>query len=189
MKQLTTIAMLLFALAFAVLAQEKGLPSTQASLVAAERAFAKLAVERGINESFITYFADDGIGFNPHPHKVREVLKRSPTPATRSTVVLNWAPVYGDISQAGDLGYNTGPTIFEDHGPEKRPTRHGLFFSVWKKQNDGTWRVVLDIGADTPSAVAAIDAPFRAARHTENKQTTKSANIEARELCLVKART
>ncbi len=178
MKQLTTLAILIFVSASAVGAQDKDLPPSQASLVATERAFAKLAVERGINESFITYFADDGIGFNPHPHKVRETLSRAPAQATRSTIVLNWAPIYGDVSQAGDLGYNTGPTVFEDHGPQKRPTQHGLFFSVWKKQSDGSWRVVLDIGANTPAAAAAIDAPFRAAGRTGNKPTTKQVNVE-----------
>ncbi len=178
MKQLTSLVILLIGLAPAVLAQEKDVPPTQASLVSTERAFARLAVERGINESFITYFADEGIGFAPHPYKVKEVLNRRPAPTARPALVLNWAPIYGDISRAGDLGYNTGPTVFEDHGPEKRPTDHGMFFSVWKKQSDGSWRVVLDMGASTPSAVAAIDAPFRAAPRSGTKPVAGRVNIE-----------
>ena len=185
MKQLTTF-ILVFILVLAVFAQDKQLPDAQTSLVDTERAFAKLAVDRSVNESFIAYFADEGIGFNPHPHKVRETLSRVPAPTKRSPIVLNWAPIYGDISQAGDLGYNTGPTVVEDHGPQKRPTRHGLFFSVWKKQSDGSWRVVLDIGADTPSAVASLDTPFVAARRSETKRNAEQVNVEEEKAALLK---
>ena len=76
MKLLGAITLSLFVLTFPVLTQEKDLPPAQADLVNAERAFAKLAGERGVRESFIAYFADDGIGFAPHPHKVKECEPR-----------------------------------------------------------------------------------------------------------------
>src|SRR5215470_19607703 len=104
MKPFFTIALSLFVLTLPALTQEKDLPPAQADLVNTERAFAKLAVERGVRESFIAYFADDGIGFAPHPLKVKERLSNSPAPATLPSLTLNWAPVYGDIAQAGDLG-------------------------------------------------------------------------------------
>ncbi len=178
MKPFFTIVLLLFALTFPALTQEKDLPPAQAELVNTERAFAKLAVERGIRDSFIAYFADDGIGFAPHPHKVKEALSNSPAPAARSPIVLNWAPVYGDISQAGDLGWNTGPTVFEDTSPAKKPARHGMFFSVWKKQSDGNWRVVVDLGADTPAAVAPLNAPFKTSYSSSSKRPAGSVNVE-----------
>ena len=133
LKQLIITTLLVFGVSFNGLPKDGRLPPAQAELVAAERAFAQLSVERGIRESFITYFAADGIGFRPHPYKVKEVLSNRPVPATRSPIVLNWAPIHGDISRSGDLGYNTGPTVSEDRGPDKTPTAHGMFFSVWKK--------------------------------------------------------
>jgi ketosteroid isomerase-like protein len=177
MKPFMAIAFLLFVLTLPALTQEKALPPAQAELVNTERAFARLSVERGVRESFMTYFADDGIGFAPHPHKVKETLSRRPAPATRPPAVLNWAPVYGDIAQAGDLGWNTGPTVFEDTSPEKKPTRHGLFFSVWKKQSDGNWRVVLDLGGDTPAAAAPLNAPFKTSYRASNKRSATSVNV------------
>jgi len=90
--------------------------------------------------------------------------------------------VYGDVAQAGDLGWNTGPTVIEDTSPEKKPARHGMFFSVWKRQGDGSWRVALDLGADTPAAVAPLNAPFktsyRASGRTPDKQPAASVNVE-----------
>jgi ketosteroid isomerase-like protein len=144
-------------------AQEKGLSPAFSSMVSTERAFAKMAGTHGVRNSFITFFADDGINFTPHPVKTRESLISTPAPGTLPPIVLNWAPIYGDIASSEDLGYNTGPFLVEDKSPEKRPSRHGMFFSVWRRQVDKSWKVVLDMGASTPSAVAPLDAPFVAA--------------------------
>jgi ketosteroid isomerase-like protein len=187
MKPLGAIIFLLSALALPSLTQEKDLPPAQAELVNAERAFAKLAVERGVRESFITYFADDGIGFAPHPHNVKERFSNSPAPDTRSPTALNWAPVYGDIAQAGDLGWNAGPTVIEDTSAEKKPARHGMFFSVWKKQSDGSWRVALDIGADTPAAVAPLNAPFKTSYRASSKPPRAGVKVEEEIAGLLKA--
>ncbi len=136
-------------------AADAGLPPAQQELFDSERAFVRLAAERGFRDSFHAYFADDGIAFNPHPFRVRAALAGQPS--TPAPMGAGWAPVYGDISAAGDLGWNSGPLVFA--GRIGQPGRHGLFFSVWKRQPDGTFRVVLDIGSDTPSAVVPLDEP------------------------------
>ncbi len=115
----------------------------------------RLAAEKGFRDSFYAYFADDGIAFNPHPFRVRVALAGQPS--TPAPMGADWAPVYGDVAAAGDLGWNTGPLVFA--GRDGKPDRHGMFFSVWKRQPDGSFKVVLDIGSDTPSAVVPIDEP------------------------------
>lgn len=135
------------------------MPADQAAMVAAERAFVKLAAERGFRDSFYQYFAPDGVAFGPHPFRVRVALERQPSsPGPMGAI---WAPVWGDISQAGDLGWNTGPLLYEARPAQNRPERHGMFFSVWKKQADGNWLVVVDLGNDTPQAVVPLDTPYR----------------------------
>ena len=59
--------------------------------------------------------------------------------------------MYGDVSRAGDLGYDTGPSANSDLSSKKEPTRYGYFFSIWKKQPNGAWRVVLDLGTQNPA--------------------------------------
>jgi ketosteroid isomerase-like protein len=141
------------------LAGDAPMPADQAAMVAAERAFVQLAAERGFRDSFYRYFAPEGIAFGPHPFRTRTVLERQPSaPGPMGAV---WAPVWGDISQAGDLGWNTGPLLFEARPAQNRPERHGMFFSVWKKQPDGSWLVVLDLGSDTPQPVVPLDTPYR----------------------------
>ncbi len=109
------------------------MPPAQQELFDTERAFVRLAAEKGFRDSFYEYFADDGVAFNPHPFRVRVTLAGQP--ATPPPMGADWAPVYGDVSAAGDLGWNTGPLLYA--GRDGQPDRHGLFFSVWKRQANG----------------------------------------------------
>jgi ketosteroid isomerase-like protein len=137
------------------LAAGGALPPAQQALFDTERAFVRAAAEQGFRDSFYAYFANDGIAFNPHPFRVRVALAGQPS--TPPPMGADWAPVWGDIAAAGDLGWNTGPLLYP--GRDGKPDRHGLFFSVWKRQADGSFKVVLDIGSDTPAAVVPLAEP------------------------------
>src|SRR5262245_14019400 len=130
--------------------QEKKLSPTLASLVEEERVFARTCVEKGIRSSFLAFFADDAINFWPHPVKAREALLKEPAPSERPPVTLNWEPLRAAVSGAGDLGYTTGPTLTTDDKENHKPIRSGYYFSIWRRQSDGGWKVELDIGIKTP---------------------------------------
>jgi ketosteroid isomerase-like protein len=145
-------------------------------LAAAERAFAAETVKVGFRDGFIKFFADDGIGFGPHPERTKDVLQKRPAQTGPRTLVFNWQPMFGDISAAGDMGYTTGPVLFTPQGPDAKPPWHGIYFSVWQKQPDGTWKVAIDMGVDTPQAVAAIDTKFMAANARRRSVKSTSAD-------------
>lgn len=149
-RTLSATAVILTLVGSGIAQKDKSLPPALSSLVEAERAFARTSVEKGVRASFIEYFADDGIAFQPDLIRVKETYLKRPAPAMKPPVTLNWQPVYADVAQAGDLGYTTGPYVFTDQSPEKSPTRYGFYFSVWKKQADGTWKVAIDCGIATP---------------------------------------
>jgi len=151
-------------------------------LAAAERAFAAETLKVGFRDGFIKYFADDGIGFGPHPQRTREVLLKSPSPTRPRTTIFNWAPMFGDISSAGDLGYTTGPVLYTDITENPKPPRHALYFSVWQKQSDGSWKVAIDMGVDTPEAVAPIDTGFTAAKVFQVGQKGKLSELSEQNL-------
>jgi ketosteroid isomerase-like protein len=136
-----------------------------ASLVETERAFARRCGEVGVRDSFIEFFAEDGVNFMPAPTKTREAFMKRPAQTTR-TATLNWRPAYADVSLAGDLGYTTGPVVQTDNA-RKNPPRYSYYFSVWRKQRDGSWKVELDLGVETP---ADDPSPFRAAPQTGWRQ-------------------
>ena len=111
------------------------------SLVAAERAFARMSVEQGMRDAFLEYLAADGVIFRPLATSGRQAWEsRGPVAAT-----LVWEPVFAEVSAAGDLGYTTGPWELRPHDPQ-RPTGYGHYVSVWQKQAGRAWRVAVDIG-------------------------------------------
>lgn len=145
---MSSVILLLAGLAGATARAAAPPPSALDSLAAAERAFARTSVEKGIRASFLEFFAADGLAFGPAPENVHEAYAAVPAPATRPPVTLDWAPVTGDVSASGDFGWTTGPyTLSDDRGDAL--TRHGYYFSVWKKQSDGAWKVVADFGTIT----------------------------------------
>jgi ketosteroid isomerase-like protein len=180
------LALLLLAFALVAPAQQGGYTPALVSLVEAERAFSRTSVERGVRESFLAFFADDGINFQPHPTNTREALLKRPAPATRPPVTLYWEPVFADVSRAGDLGYTTGPYRLSDRSAERRPTQHGYYFSIWKRQPDGAWKVVVDVGISTP---APDDAErrlrFQAAWQPSPAKTTAVTSDPERERALL----
>lgn len=181
-KKLAIVSLIVFCLVVSAWSQEKSLSPALSSLVEAERSFAKLAGEIGVRDSFIAYFADDGINFLPHPTNTREAFRKRPVPTGKPQSVLKWAPIYGDVSQAGDLGYSTGPSVVEPLGENKRPPSHGLFFSVWKKQVDGNWRVAVDLGIQLDAPFAPLDAPYQPARQWKAKALKSNLDDERAQL-------
>jgi ketosteroid isomerase-like protein len=128
-------------------------------LADAERAFAKLALAKGVAHSFHENFADDGIGFSPQPVKVKAAMaKRPPLDTTKPRAMLDWYPVLSDLAASGEMGFNLGPSLLTPPPGDSAKPRHGYFFSVWKRQADGKFKVVLDIGSDTSGPVAG-DSP------------------------------
>src|SRR5918911_387999 len=103
-KYLSTL-LILFALAIAVMPQTTNAPSDLQSLVEAERAFARTALDKGIREAFIANIADDGVLFRPRAVAGKKWMEEH----TSQPGVLTWQPVFAFVSRAGDMGYTTGP--------------------------------------------------------------------------------
>ena len=150
--------------------QSQPISPTLKSLFDAERAFAKRCGEVGIRASFTEFFADDGIALRPHPVKYKEAVKDRPAPPNPLAFELLWEPIFGEVSAASDLGYDTGPSVFTDKTAEKPAPSYGFFFSVWKKQADGSWKVALDLGTDTK-------VPYTGSREPQTLPPDKTKSI------------
>ncbi|MCU1307232.1 MAG: hypothetical protein JWN45_1927 [Acidobacteriaceae bacterium] len=141
----TTFTFLLCS-ALAVSAQQMG---ALKSMVDAERRFARASVDTNMRDSFLAFFAPDGVEFSPGPVNVKETFSKQQDPPKPPPMTLDWDPVFANVSQAGDLGFTTGPYILTDNA-KKAPARQGYFFSIWKKQANGELKVVLDYGIEAP---------------------------------------
>ena len=128
------------------------------SLVSAERAFAAATATLGVRDGFLAFFADDAITFEPVLGRYKDALEERPLPTYPLSVLLRWAPEEGDVSASNDIGWLTGPFTVESATPSPEPPPGGWYFSVWKRQKDSTWKVLIDVGIETPPHGIIIDS-------------------------------
>lgn len=64
---------------------------------------------------------------------------------------LSWQPTNAEVASSGDLGYTTGTYELKMQPGGALVDDHGKYTTVWKKQADGQWKVVVDIfNSDVP---------------------------------------
>ena len=131
---------------------EKNFPRSLAPVVEAEHAFAQHSIDHGMKPAFLRYAAPDGVIVNRSGpvNAIETWARRDPAP----TGLLTWWPVYADVSRAGDMGWTTGPFEFREKPSDEKPADTGHFFTVWRKQRDGSWKFVLDLGIQHPAPAA-----------------------------------
>jgi ketosteroid isomerase-like protein len=148
---MTRICLVLLLLFFAVPTFAKKDKSLEASdlLFRLEAQFAADVAQHG-HAAFLTHFADEGVevvdggGFD----NIDAMRKQAPWP---EGTTLTWMPVKADMAASGDLGYTYGTYVFTSKNKEgKLVASYGKYTSIWKKQKDGEWKVVVDMGNSNP---------------------------------------
>jgi len=117
-----------------------------------EARFAKDVLERG-GAGFAAWFAQDGValGNGAAPLVGSVAIARSANWSPRD-YQLTWTPTDAQMSPSGDMGYTWGH--YEGHSKDANGnpvTTSGRYITVWRKQPDGSWKVVLDAGANEPA--------------------------------------
>jgi hypothetical protein len=125
------------------------------TVVEAEYAFAASAKPLGTRGAFLKYLANDSILCTPAP--VNGIT--STTAGKPNSDTLEWYPTHSHTAGSGDLGYTTGPWTYRT--ADGKTEVHGTFLSVWRKQPDGAWRVVVDCGVSHPKP-AVVPAGLKA---------------------------
>jgi ketosteroid isomerase-like protein len=118
-----------------------------------EADFMKAAAERG-SAGYMSYYADDAVEL---PNGVaalqgKETIAQTMGFLDQKENQLSWTPVGADMAASGDLGYTYGTYEFRSKDKDgKLSVAHGKYTSIWKKQKDGSWKVVLDMGNASPN--------------------------------------
>ena len=118
-----------------------------------EARFAKDVADRG-GAAFSEWFADDGValGNGEAPVVGRVAIAKSANWSPK-VYQLTWTPTDAVMGPSGDMGYTWGH--FEGHSKDANGnpvTTSGRYITIWRKQPDGIWKVVLDAGANEPAA-------------------------------------
>jgi len=144
-----------------------------------ERAFARRAAQVGVRDSFLEFFADAAIRFGDAPEPAKPFLQQI-KPQPPSVVELLWEPRIGDVAASGELGWLSGPASRIVHGAPV-PVTELAYFSIWQRQANGAFRVLIDQGITTPTAPAfateftRVDATDRYVGASGDGQATLAA--------------
>ncbi len=122
-------------------------------MVKTEQAFSKMAEEKNTRDAFLAFIADDGLLFRPGAVNGKKWMLEHPAPPpTDKKPLLAWQPAYAGMSASGDMGFTTGPWEAKADIKDEKPGAYGHFMTVWKKQADGSWKFVVDLGISHPQS-------------------------------------
>src|SRR6266567_372222 len=104
----------------------------------------------------VSYYSEDAIVMPPN----------APIAATRETIrsawkeiltspgaAISWKATKVEVAKSGDLAYGSGTNEETMNDASGKPVKdHGKYVEIFKKQADGTWKVVADIwNSDLPA--------------------------------------
>ena len=112
----------------------------------AENAFARTMAERDV-EAFAQSVSEEAVFFGDTAiHRGRAEVVRAWSPYfADEEAPFSWAPEVIEVLASGDLAHSSGPVY------DPRGRLVGYFYSVWRLETDGKWRVVFDRGGPVPA--------------------------------------
>ena len=140
---LVLLSLSLTAVATSADARKPRLSANPSAVIAAELAFARLALDKGQWTAFRATATDDAIMFAPRMVRAKDWLKGRADPA----VSVKWQPHQVWSSCDGSLAITQGAW--------QRPGSVGYFTTVWQRQRDGGYKWVFDHGDTLAEAQAA----------------------------------
>ncbi len=132
--------------------KEVDLENEKSNLFKTDMEFAAKSKESGPAEAFYIYMDTEGIQLTIHGEPVLGKQSIRDRMLSAGEYQLNWTPKKAEVSKSVDMGWTWGTYIYLAKDNEgKDIQRQGKYLNVWKKDDDGKWKVVVDIGNIEPS--------------------------------------
>ena len=120
----------------------------EAAIRAADVAFSK-AVEGKQVDTAVAFYADDALVLMPNTPMMtaRETIHKSFSEMLAVPgLTMKWEVTKVVAARSGDFGYSIGAYEMTTNDAKGKPvTDHGKYTTIWKKQTDGKWKVVVDM--------------------------------------------
>ncbi len=107
------------------------------------------------NDEYLKYWAEDALFKGAGQPTIRgksEISKALESFGEIPGFEVNWEPMEAFVSKSGDLGYlieNQMIGMNDSLGNKMR--YYNKVVTIWKKQEDGTWKNVVDVASADPS--------------------------------------
>jgi ketosteroid isomerase-like protein len=132
-----------------------------ASMIQLERDFSRSAKEYSTRQAFLSFTNEESLGFNNGPVSLKKEWEQRKADSSW----LWWEPDYADIAASGEFGFTSGPWEYRTNRKDENAVAHGHFFTIWRKDASGIWKVLIDMGISykepikrTPISTAALHA-------------------------------
>jgi ketosteroid isomerase-like protein len=112
-----------------------------------DMAMSNMATKDGFHKAILFYADKSIVKFREGQYPVVDKKSYAEIASKQNDIkTVSWKPIDVEVAKSGDLGYSWGD--WKDS--EKDTILYGNYFTVWKRQADGTWKVALDCGGNTP---------------------------------------
>jgi ketosteroid isomerase-like protein len=113
----------------------------------ADISMSELAAKEGFNSALLAFADTDFVklGEGKLPIIGKAAFEKSFAKGN-DVKTISWTPVEADVAKSGELGYTWGNWKYTI--PDT--VYYGNYFTIWKKQPDGSWKMALDGGNNTP---------------------------------------
>ena len=147
----TGVAILLMMMAPAVARAQPDLKAAAAAIMAADRAFNQSVAARD-RVKFLSFITETATFVGTSDMRGHDaILKGWESFFQKDGPTLTWEPTRGEVLVGGDVGYTVGPWVRRVRGADGTVTEtRGQYVTTWRKQKDGTWKIVYDIGSTAP---------------------------------------
>jgi ketosteroid isomerase-like protein len=111
-----------------------------------EKSFAEMSLKEGIPAAFMTYADERAVSMRDNQLiKGKDAIRAYYDRASFQHAWLEWTPDFVEVSSSGDLAYTYGHYRFYSvDSTGIRTLSSGIFHTVWKKKENGSWRYVWD---------------------------------------------
>jgi ketosteroid isomerase-like protein len=131
-------------------------------MIETEKTFAQNSLDKGTKNAFLEFLSKDAIVFDK---------------GTAVNGLEYWQKLdFKNLLTLGDFQLHN-LTAAGSPGEDK-PLSHGSFFTLWKKQTDGNWKVALDFGVNHPE-IPAVAPSIRESYATFKPYELKNTSVLA----------
>jgi len=117
----------------------------KSGMLETDRAFSKMSEEKGMKTAMLNFMDGKGVLLRPNTmplvggNAVDYISQSNDT-----SYIMTWEPSGGSVGKSGDLGYTYG--VYSLKPKNQDTVFYGTYVSVWKRQEDGKWKFVLETG-------------------------------------------
>lgn len=116
--------------------------SKNAALLKADNDFSALSAEKGLKEAYLENIDSNGVLLRPNALPIAGADAVDYIIGLKDTgYSMLWKPSNAVVAASGELGYTYG--VYEIKSSVTDTTLYGTYISIWKKQDDGKWKFVM----------------------------------------------